>query len=106
MLRRGSIYSAMLHLAVILIAYFGLPHLFEKPIDIEEAIPVDVVTIADKTSPPKAEVKPEPPPPAPPLPEPPKQEIAKPEPPVPPEPQPEPPKPEPAQVAQVPPTPV
>ena len=115
MLRRGGIYSAMLHLAVILIAYFGLPHLFEKPIDIEEAIPVDVVTIADKTSPPKAEVKPEPPqppkeakplPPAPPLPEPAKQEIAKPEPPVPPEPQPEPPKPEPAQVAQVPPTPV
>jgi len=115
MMRRGSIYSAILHLAVILIAYFGLPQLFKEPLEIQEPIAVDIVTIADKTSPPKVEpkteVKPEPPkeakplPPAPPLPEPPKQTLSQPEPPKPPEPTPEPLKPEPPQVAQLPPAP-
>lgn len=115
-MRRGVIYSAALHLAVFLIAYIGLPRLLREPVEIEQPIPVEIVTIADKTTPPKAEVKPEPKPtppkqamplpPAPPLPEPPKEEVRKVEPTPPaPEPKPEPPKPEPQQVAQLPPTP-
>jgi hypothetical protein len=108
MMRRGVIGSAALHLAIILLAYFGLPHIMRPPPEMELPIPVEVVTIADKTTPPKVEPKPEPKPeppkkvelpPAPPLPEPPQ---AKPEP----TPAPTPPKPEPPQVAQVAPTPV
>ena len=110
-MRRGITYSTILHLAVILIAFLGLPHLKRPPIEIEEPIPVDVVTIAPKTNIPKVEPKPvekpEPAkkaelPPAPPLPEPPKPAPQKAE--VPPPPTPTPPKPEP-QVAALPPEP-
>lgn len=100
-MRRGVTCSAVLHLAVILLAYFGLPHLLHSPPEPEQPIPVEVMTVAEKTSlpkaePPKPQEKPEPPkkaevPPAPPLP-------------TPPPPQPTPPKPEP-QVAAVPPAP-
>ncbi|HLI13583.1 MAG TPA: energy transducer TonB [Alphaproteobacteria bacterium] len=115
-MRRGVAYSAALHVAVILLAAFGLPHLMKEPAVIDTPIPVDVVTIAEKTSPPKSEVKPQqaqpqkplPLPPAPPLPQPAKPEPQKAEAPTPPEPpkpepaKPEPSKPEPQQVAAVP----
>jgi len=115
-MQRGYICSALLHLAVILLAVLGLPHLVSPPPQIEEPIPVEVMTIAEKTSPPKAEPKPEPKPeppkkvaalpPAPPLPEPPKPEPQKVETPTPPPPKPEvaapapPPVPEPEPVPQ------
>jgi outer membrane biosynthesis protein TonB len=81
---RGSIVSALLHVAVLLFAYFGLPHFARPPLMVDYPVPVEIVTIAEKTNvpPPKpAEVKPEPP-----KPEPPKPEPAKPEPPPPPPP--------------------
>ncbi len=80
-MRRGAFFSAVLHLAVILLAYFGLPHLMRPPLDIGEAVPVELVTLAEKTNipptAPQAEPKPLPkqavtPPAPPPLPEPPK----------------------------------
>lgn len=76
-MRRGMIYSTILHLAVILFAFLGLPHLMHPPIEFDEPVPVEVVTVGPKTNIPKVEPKPvEPPkkvetPPAPPLPEPP-----------------------------------
>lgn len=108
-MRRGMTYSMMLHLAVILIAFLGLPHLMRPPVEIDEPIPVEVVAVAPKTNVPKAEPKPvEPPPPkqaetppAPPLPEPPPAP-AKAE--VPPPPEPAPPAPAPV-VAALPPEP-
>ena len=107
-MRRGMTYSTILHLAVILIAFLGIPHLMRAPVEIEESIPVEVVTIAPKTNVPKVEAKPveqpTPPkkaetPPAPPLPAPPKpapekSEVPPPQP-TPPSPQPTPPVPEP-----------
>lgn len=106
-MRRGLTYSALMHLAVFLLAYLGLPHLMKPPVAIDEPIPVEIATIADKTTPPKLEPKPEPKPepprkaeplpPAPPLPEPPKPEPRKVETPPPPVP----PKPEPPQLAAV-----
>ncbi len=104
------IFSSVLHTAVILLAVFGLPHLTNPPPVIEEPIPVELATLADKTNVPEPEHKPKPQPqkaalplpPAPPLPEPPKAEPPppKPEPPKA-ETPPPPPKPEPPQVAQL-----
>jgi len=97
MRREGPIYSAALHIGVILLAYFGLPQLMTPPPEPEVPIPVDVVTIGARTTPPKSEIKHEQPrqqaqlPKAPPLPTPP--------------PKPSPEKPAPQQVAQIPPTP-
>jgi outer membrane biosynthesis protein TonB len=97
MQREGPICSAILHVGVVLLAYFGLPQLMHPAIQPEIPIPVDVVTLSDRTSPPKSEIKPEPPkeqaqlPKAPPLPTPPQK--------------PTPEKPQEQQVAQVPPTP-
>jgi hypothetical protein len=90
-MRRGAFLSAFLHLAIILIAFIGLPHLTEPPLDVGEAIPVEVVTLSDKTNiPPMAHKAPKPvqklamtPPAPPPLPEPPKLEPPKPVPPPP-----------------------
>jgi outer membrane biosynthesis protein TonB len=109
-MRRGVTYSAVLHLAVFLFAWLGLPHFMSPPPEISEPVPVEVVTIAEKTSVPKAEPKPqpqqkpeppkkaEPLPPAPPLP--PQKTVEQPKPPEPPKP--EPPKPEQPQVASLP----
>lgn len=97
-MRKAAIISALMHVAVMVIAWFGLPNLFnptppeDKPL-IVEVLPIAAITNAPppKPEPPKvAEVKPEPPKPEPPKPEPPK-----PEPPKPPEPKPTPPPPPP-----------
>lgn len=110
-MRRGMTYSTILHLTVILVAFLGIPHLMRSPVEIEEPIPVEVVTVAPKTNVPKVEAKPveqpTPPkkvetPPAPPLPAPPNPAPQKSE--VPPPPQPTPPAPEPL-VAALPPQP-
>ena len=110
-MRRGMTYSTILHLTVILVAFLGIPHLMRPPVEIEEPIPVEVVTVAPKTNVPKVEAKPveqpTPPkkvetPPAPPLPTPPAPAPQKSE--APPPPQPTPPAPEPL-VAALPPEP-
>ncbi len=95
--------SSVLHMAIILLAVFGLPHLTNPAPIIEEPIPVELATLADKSNvpqpTPKPELKPEPPkaasplPPAPPLPPPPRAEA------------PPPPPPKPQQVAALPPPP-
>jgi len=109
-MRRDSyIFSGLLHLAIVLIAAFGLPQ-FWKPLPVEDApIVVDIVPIGAKTNPPPLQdnkpqpepqkTEPEPPKPEPPKPEPPKPEPPKPPPPptpAPPPPPPPPAKPEPA----------
>ena len=98
--------SSVLHMAIILLAVFGLPHLTNPPPIIEEPIPVELATLADKSNvpqpTPKPELKPEPPkaspplPPAPPLPPPPRVEAPPPPPPKPPQVAALPPPPEPA----------
>jgi hypothetical protein len=98
--------SSVLHMAIILLAIFGLPHLTNPPPIIEEPIPVELATLADKANvpqpTPKPELKPEPPkaapplPPAPPLPAPPRAEAPPPPPPKPPQVAALPPPPEPA----------
>ncbi|HXV24979.1 MAG TPA: energy transducer TonB [Alphaproteobacteria bacterium] len=107
-MRRSIVLSAVLHLAILVLVIVGLPR-WQKPIEVAPAIPVEVVTLSDKSAAPKAEPKPEPvkleppkaepPPPAPapppspppaaepvPEPEPAPQEVAA----LPPEPEPEP----------------
>ncbi len=98
--------SSVLHMAIILLAVFGLPHLTNPPPIIEEPIPVELATLAEKSNvpqpTPKPELKPEPPkaspplPPAPPLPPPPRVEAPPPPPPKPPQVAALPPPPEPA----------
>lgn len=116
---RGSIFSALLHVVVLLIAYFGLPHFLRPPADLNYPVPVDVVTIAPTTNapppkpvkakvqPPKPELpKPEPPKvaPKPAPPPPPKQEaVAVPKPEPVPEPKPQPKPAPPKEVAEAPP---
>lgn len=48
-MRIGIIGSTILHLAVILIFIFGLPHLADKDKPEPDIIPVDIVNIADQT---------------------------------------------------------
>lgn len=96
-LRTSMAFSALLHGVVIVLLIFGLPFSFERR-DYEPApIIVELLPVAEKTTPPKREEPPIPEPPeiAPPVAEPPKEEpklaeVPKPEPPLP-----EPPKPEP-----------
>ena len=96
-LRRSSyVYSALLHLGLILLAVFGLPQFWREPPVEETPMVVDIVPIGEKTNPPPLQDnKPQPEPqkaePEPPKPEPPKPEPPKPDPPKP-EPKPEPPK--------------
>ncbi len=112
-MRRSSyVFSGLLHLAIFLIAVFGLPQLWREPPVEETPMVVDIVPIGEKTNPPPLQdnkpqpepqkAEPEPPKPEPPKPEPPKPEPPKPAPPTPapppPPPKPEPPKPEPAPV--------
>ena len=104
MSRRGWIFSAILHAAVIALAAFGLPQLFTPEVSDPEPIVVGIVEIAEQASAPKPKPLPPTPPPTakkieepkpkPPEPEPPP--VAKEEPkPPPPEPEPKPPEPEP-----------
>ena len=100
-MRKGAVLSGLLHVAIALVAIFGLPSLFNPP-EAPQPIPVEVVTLAELTTPPKVEEAPTPAPapPEPPKPEPPEPEPPKPEPPKPaaqqaPPPPPPPPEPEP-----------
>ncbi|MGB8275484.1 MAG: energy transducer TonB, partial [Alphaproteobacteria bacterium] len=70
-MHRASVFSALMHVAILLFAYFGLPHFASLPPMVDYPVPVEIVTIAEKTNAP------------PPKPEPPKPEEAKPEPPPP-----------------------
>lgn len=111
-MRQALLYSATLHIAVILVAYFGLPSLFAPPRIEDAPMTVDLVSLEEVIKPKKAPKppKPKPPPPAklppppPPaaLPEPPPPVAAPvPEPPPPPLAKPEPkPKPKPKPVAK------
>ena len=109
-MRTGTTLSALLHVAVVLIAWLGLPSVLTPPIDLDQPMVVEVVTVAEETNPPPPappkeapktnEPKPEPrtelpkpqPKPDPPRVEP-KPELPKSEPPKP-QPKPEPPKPD------------
>ena len=57
-MRKGAAYSVALHAAVLVVGYYGLPHLPSPPIDLEQAMAVEVVNVSDLPSSP-------PPPPAP-----------------------------------------
>ena len=90
-MRKGMVVSLGLHAVVLVLAVTGLPSLLNPDTDESTIIPVEIVQIADRTTPKPPEVKPEP------KPEPPKPEPvqeAKPEP------KPEPAKPEPKPVAK------
>jgi hypothetical protein len=105
-MRRGALLSALFHVAVVLLIYFGLPQ-WIAPEDFQRPVPVELATIADITTPPKQE-QPAPAPtpvekPKPPEPQPQAEEIP---PPPPAPPAPTPPEPEPApQVTPPPPEP-
>jgi outer membrane biosynthesis protein TonB len=112
-MRVGAFLSVVFHVALIVVAYYGIPSL-RRDVMMETPIMVEIVNVAEITNAPQPEVKPEkqakveepkPEPPKPePKPEPPKPEV-KVAPPPPPEPEPEPePAPEP-EVAIVPPPP-
>lgn len=60
-MRKAAIYSAVLHVMVVLIAYFGLPTLFRPAPVPDQPVPVDLVMEFKPAPPPK--VKPAPPPP-------------------------------------------
>jgi hypothetical protein len=107
---RGAIaISAAVHLAVIAVAWAGVPALFKRDLPEEAPIIVELVTIAEETraAPEVVKPRPEPPkkeePPPPPRPEP--AAAAEPPPPPPPPPAPKPPAPKPEQVAALPPPP-
>lgn len=113
-MRTGAIISAMLHFAVLATLIFGLPSLVEPIIIDEQPVLVELVDIAESTTPqqapaPEPEAKPEPEPDPKPAPVEEQQQAAAPPPPPPPPPQEEKvaalPKPEPAVVAPPPPKP-
>lgn len=92
-MRKAVLYSASLHAAVIVAAYFGVPSLFRSPPVVAPPIAVELVTdqplekpkpkpkpAAPKPRPPRAKAPP-PPPPAPDIPPPPQTALAVPEPP-------------------------
>lgn len=85
-MRRAALLSALLHVAVFLIAWFGVPDFFRSPPPEEKPLIVEMLPLAQITNAP------------PPTPAPPKVAEA----PKPPEPKPEPPKPEPPKVAEAP----
>ena len=72
---RSAVYSAILHVVVFVIAWFGVPQLFRPEIAPEQPFVIEVLPIAAVTNVPP---KPEPPKPDPPKPEPPKPEPPKP----------------------------
>ena len=95
-LNRAAIVSAIAHVLIFLIAWFGVPQLFHE-VTPETPLIVEVLPIGEITNaPPKPEAQAPPPQPAPPKPEPPKPPEPKPTPPPPPPPpQPPPPAPPP-----------
>jgi hypothetical protein len=111
-MRRATLVSTGVHIAVFLVAWFGVPQLFKPPEVRDTPLIVEVTTIAEITNappqqvqrppePPKEEPKPEPPAP----PEPPKPAPPPPPTPPPPAPPPPPPPPPPPTPAPPPPTP-
>ena len=89
-IERGWIYSAILHVAVALLLIFGLPVFMDKEVLDSQPMIVEMVQIAEKTNPPPAKPREEPPKPLPKPVEdkPPPPPIAAPTPPPPPEPPP------------------
>jgi len=108
-MRGAAVISVAFHLAVIAVAWAGVPSLFDDSLPNEQPIIVELVTVADETRGARQVVereeppKPEEPPPPPPKPEPAVAEAPPPPPPPPPPPKPAPPEPE--QVAALPPEP-
>ena len=103
--RRSFIFSAVLHVVVVVIAALGLPHFFQHDVIEDQPIAVQLVNLAPETratqtnpAPPVPEAKPEVAQAAPPKPEPPKPEP----PPSPPPPPPPPPVPPPVEKPQPP----
>jgi hypothetical protein len=94
-MRRAIGISVLAHVAVVTIAYFGLPH-FTEPLEDQPMVTVDVAVVSELTNAPPP--RPQPAKPTPPAPPPPRAETPPPPPPPPPPPRP----PEP-QVAAVPP---
>lgn len=89
-MRKGIVFSGVLHAAAALLFLLGLPRLWDDELLMEQPVVVDLVQIGEKTNPPPKKVEaPEP------KPEPPKEE-PKPEPKPEPKTEPAPPKPEPA----------
>jgi outer membrane biosynthesis protein TonB len=110
-LRKGMVVSLGLHALVVVIAVVGLPSILSPDEDKPQVIPVEIVQIADRTTPKPPEVKPEPKPEPPkpvpkeePKPEPKPQDTPPPPKPVveKPEPKPEPPKEKPKPAEQIP----
>lgn len=92
-MRPGITFSSILHIAVLLLVYFGMPSLFSTDEPIERPIPITVYPVRDETvlPPPQApetepEAAPEPAPEKEPLPMPPPPDVADHAPPTPPEP--------------------
>lgn len=48
-MRRGAVFSAVLHVVVILLAYFGLPELFRSEPEVNRPVIIEMVRIDDKT---------------------------------------------------------
>jgi len=65
-MRQASLYSAALHIAVITVAYFGVPSLLSTPLIKDVPVTVDLVRLEDVVKPkkPPKPAKPVPPPPA------------------------------------------
>jgi outer membrane biosynthesis protein TonB len=59
-MRRSAAYSAVLHVAILALVYFGLPTLFESDESVNQPIPVAVYTVAEETTLPPAAPEPEP----------------------------------------------
>lgn len=100
-MRRSAAWSAVLHVMVILAVIIGLPH-FMRDIPEDVPIPIEIVTIAEKTT--QKERPPEPPQPQKPQEKPPEPQQAQPKP-TPAPPTPAPPPPAPPQQAEAKPTP-
>lgn len=79
-MRGGALLSAILHVGVGLLAFFGLPQLFDRAITVDQPIRVEVFTIEEETAAPPVPVKPEPEPEPPPEPEPEPEPVAEPAP--------------------------
>ncbi len=100
-MRRSATFSAVFHVLIVLLAFFGLPSLFTSDEPLEQPIPVEVYAVKDETvlPPPEIEAEPEIEPLEEPAPMPPEPEVAEnftpppsdavPAPPAPPEPEPE-----------------
>lgn len=69
-MRRGALFSALVHVAVLLVAVFGIPSVLEDRIGPTPPIPVEMVTIDDETRAPVPMAEPEPEPQPEPQPEP------------------------------------